>query len=46
MDVAWKERVDGWKMKQDNRFSPVRAQSASERDIDAITNVSFDEALL
>ncbi|KAL0900428.1 hypothetical protein Bca101_084389 [Brassica carinata] len=49
-NVAWRERVDGWKTKHENRFSPVRAQSASERggvcDIDATTNVSVDEALL
>ncbi|WZZ62643.1 hypothetical protein YC2023_062750 [Brassica napus] len=31
VDVAWKERVDVWKMKQENGFSPVRSQSASER---------------
>ncbi|CAN7002117.1 unnamed protein product, partial [Brassica rapa subsp. trilocularis] len=48
-NAAWRERVEGWKMKQENRFSPVRTQSASERgvyDFDATTNVSVDEALL
>ncbi|CAN7107361.1 unnamed protein product [Brassica rapa subsp. narinosa] len=48
-NAAWRERVEGWKMKQENRFSPVRSQSASERgvyDFDATTNVSVDEALL
>lgn len=49
MDVAWKERVDVWKMKQENGFSPVRSQSASERgvyDFNATINDSVDEALL
>ena len=48
-NATWRERVEGWKMKQENRFSPVRSQSASERgvyDFDATTNVSVDEALL
>ncbi|KAH0881160.1 hypothetical protein HID58_068554 [Brassica napus] len=49
VDVAWKERVDVWKMKQENGFSPVRSQSASERgvyDFNATINDSVDEALL
>lgn len=48
-NVAWKERVDGWKMKQENKSGPVSTQAASERgvgDIDASTDVFVDEALL
>lgn len=49
-NVAWKERVDGWKMKQEkNTGGPVSTQAASERgggDIDASTDILADEALL
>ncbi|KAH0887782.1 hypothetical protein HID58_050211 [Brassica napus] len=49
-NVAWKERVDGWKMKQEkNNGGPVSTQAASERgggDIDASTDILADEALL
>lgn len=48
-NVAWKERVDGWKMKQDKNVAPMTtSRSASERggDIDAGTDVLVDESLL
>jgi len=48
-NVAWKERVDGWKMKQEKNTGPVSTQAASERggvDIDASTDILADEALL
>ncbi|XP_010464776.1 PREDICTED: cellulose synthase A catalytic subunit 3 [UDP-forming]-like [Camelina sativa] len=43
-NVAWKERVDGWKMKQDNKSGRMSTQAAS--DIDASTDFFVDEALL
>ncbi|XP_030547448.1 cellulose synthase A catalytic subunit 3 [UDP-forming] isoform X1 [Rhodamnia argentea] len=49
-NVAWKERVDGWKMKQDKNVAPMStAQATSERgggDIDASTDVLVDDSLL
>ena len=51
-NVAWKERVDGWKMKQDKNAVPVpmsTGQATSERgagDIDASTDVLVDDSLL
>uniref|UniRef100_A0A164VEU1 Cellulose synthase n=1 Tax=Daucus carota subsp. sativus TaxID=79200 RepID=A0A164VEU1_DAUCS len=48
-NVAWKERVDGWKMKQDKHVAPMTtSRAASERgvDIDASTDVLVDESLL
>lgn len=48
-NVAWKERVDGWKMKQENKSGRMSSQAASERgvgDIDASTDVFVDDALL
>ncbi|KAF8081142.1 hypothetical protein N665_0903s0023 [Sinapis alba] len=48
-NVAWKERVDGWKMKQESKPSPVRTQAASQRsvcDTDATSDAFIDEALL
>ncbi|KAL8128335.1 cellulose synthase A catalytic subunit 3 [UDP-forming]-like [Apium graveolens] len=48
-NVAWKERVDGWKMKQDKNVAPTTtSRAASERggDIDASTHVPVDESLL
>jgi cellulose synthase A len=50
-NVAWKERVDGWKMKHDNKnTAPMSTgQATSERgigDIDASTDVLFDDSLL
>ncbi|KAM0048158.1 putative cellulose synthase (UDP-forming) chromatin regulator PHD family [Helianthus anomalus] len=47
-NLAWKERVDGWKMKQDKNVAPMTtSRAASERgqDIDASTDV-LDDALL
>jgi cellulose synthase A len=48
--VAWKERVDGWKMKQDKNVVPMSTGHApSERgvgDIDAATDVLVDDSLL
>ncbi|KAF2293590.1 hypothetical protein GH714_003124 [Hevea brasiliensis] len=49
-NVAWKERVDGWKMKQEKNVVPMSTgQAPSERgigDIDASTDVLVDESLL
>lgn len=49
-NVAWKERVDGWKMKQEKNVVPMSTgQAASERgvgDIDAATDVLVDDSLL
>jgi len=49
-NVAWKERVDGWKMKQEKNVVPMSTgQAASERgagDIDATTDVLVDDSLL
>ncbi|TKY68136.1 Cellulose synthase A catalytic subunit 3 of UDP-forming [Spatholobus suberectus] len=49
-NVAWKERVDGWKMKQEKNVVPMSTgQAASERgagDIDASTDVLVDDSLL
>ncbi|KAI4383002.1 hypothetical protein MLD38_008888 [Melastoma candidum] len=50
-NVAWKERVDGWKMKQDkkNMVPRTTGQPASERgggDIDASTDSLVDDSLL
>lgn len=48
-NVAWKERVDGWKLKQDKNVVPLTtSHAASERgqDIDATTDVLVDDSLL
>ncbi|GFZ02813.1 cellulose synthase family protein [Actinidia rufa] len=49
-NVAWKERVDGWKMKQEKNVVPMTTtHAASERgggDIDATTDVLVDDSLL
>ncbi|KAG6628220.1 hypothetical protein CIPAW_14G000100, partial [Carya illinoinensis] len=49
-NVAWKERVDGWKMKQEKNVVPMSTgQANSERgagDIDASTDVLVDDSLL
>lgn len=49
-NVAWKERVDGWKMKQDKNVVPISTgQAPSERgagDIDASTDVLVDDSLM
>lgn len=49
-NVAWKERVDGWKMKQDKNVVPLSTgQAPSERggaDIDASTDILVDDSLL
>ncbi|CAI0393847.1 unnamed protein product [Linum tenue] len=49
-NVAWKERVDGWKMKQEKTVVPMSSsQAPSERgvgDIDASTDILVDESLL
>lgn len=49
-NVAWKERVDGWKMKQEKNVVPMSTgQAPSERgvgDIDACTDVLVDDSLL
>jgi cellulose synthase A len=50
-NVAWKERVDGWKMKSEKSVAPTMStgQAASERgtgDMDARSDVLIDESLL
>ncbi|CAI0393861.1 unnamed protein product [Linum tenue] len=49
-NVAWKERVDGWKMKQEKTVVPMSSSQAPlERgvgDIDASTDIMVDESLL
>lgn len=49
-NVAWKERVDGWKMKPEKNVAPMSTgQAASERgagDIDARSDIFGDESLL
>ena len=49
-NVACKERVDGWKMKQDKNVVPLSTgQAPSERgaaDIDASTDMLVDDSLL
>ncbi|XP_071936347.1 cellulose synthase A catalytic subunit 3 [UDP-forming] isoform X2 [Coffea arabica] len=49
-NVAWKERVDGWKMKQEKHVVPMTtSHPPSERgvgDIDASTDVLVDDSLL
>ncbi|XP_047315745.1 cellulose synthase A catalytic subunit 3 [UDP-forming]-like isoform X2 [Impatiens glandulifera] len=50
-NVAWKERVDGWKAKQDKSagVAPETSRAASERgigDIDACTDVPVNDSLL
>lgn len=48
-NLAWKERVDGWKMKQDKNVVPMTtSRAASERgqDIDATTEMAHDDQLL
>ncbi|KAJ8565619.1 hypothetical protein K7X08_008195 [Anisodus acutangulus] len=49
-NVAWKERVDGWKMKQDKNVVPMTtSHPPSERgvgDIDASTDILVDDSLL
>ncbi|KAE9459810.1 hypothetical protein C3L33_08282, partial [Rhododendron williamsianum] len=49
-NVAWKERVDGWKMKQEKNVVPMTtSHAASERggvDIDASTDILADDSLL
>ncbi|KAK6162989.1 hypothetical protein DH2020_002830 [Rehmannia glutinosa] len=49
-NVAWKERVDGWKMKQEKPVVPMTtSHPPSERgvgDIDASTDILVDDSLL
>ncbi|XP_065626812.1 cellulose synthase A catalytic subunit 3 [UDP-forming] [Quercus suber] len=52
-NVAWKERVDGWKMKQEKNVVPMSTGQANSergagdnRDIDASTDVLVDDSLL
>ena len=49
-NVAWKERVDGWKLKQDKNAVPMSTgQATSERgvgDIDSANDVLVDDSLL
>ena len=50
-NVAWKERVDGWKMKQEKNVVPLSTGHAASEgrgagDIDASTDVLVDDSLL
>ncbi|KAJ6841154.1 putative cellulose synthase A catalytic subunit 8 [UDP-forming] [Iris pallida] len=52
-NVAWKERVDGWKMKQDknavpmtNGTSQLDGRGGAATDIDASTEYNMEDALL
>ena len=52
-NVAWKERVDGWKMKQEKNVVPMSTGQANSergagdnRDIEASTEVLVDDSLL
>jgi len=49
-NVAWRERVDGWKMKAEKNAAPMSTgQAVSERgagDIDARSDVLADDSLL
>lgn len=52
-NVAWKERVDGWKMKQDKGAIPMTngtsiapSEGRGVGDIDASTDYNMDDALL
>lgn len=48
--MAWKERVDGWKMIKEKNGAPMSTgQPGSERgagDIDASTDILVDDSLL
>lgn len=52
-NVAWKERIDGWKTKQEKNVAPsmsVGGHGTSEGrgagDIDASTDVNMDDSML
>lgn len=53
-NVAWKERVDGWRMKQDKTTAPTMTNATSQPpsegrgmgDIDATTDYNMEDALL
>jgi len=52
-NVAWKERVDGWKMKQDKGTIPMTngtsiapSEGRGVGDIDASTDYNMEDALL
>ncbi|XP_043691930.1 cellulose synthase A catalytic subunit 3 [UDP-forming]-like isoform X1 [Telopea speciosissima] len=50
-NVAWKERVEGWKMKQEKNVVPMSTGHAPSEgrggvDIDASTDIVMDDALL
>lgn len=48
-NLAWKERVDGWRMKQDKNVIPATtSHAASERgqDNDTTTDMPVDDSLL
>ncbi|KAM0943645.1 putative cellulose synthase (UDP-forming) chromatin regulator PHD family [Dioscorea sansibarensis] len=52
-NVAWKERVDGWKVKQDKNVVPMTngtshapSEGRGVTDIDATTDYNMDDALL
>ena len=49
-NVAWKERVDGWKMKQEKNVVPMStgqaASGSGAGDIDASTDMLVDDSLL
>lgn len=48
-NVAWKERIDGWKMKPEKNGAPSVSNAPSEvrgTDFDASTDVLIDDSLL
>ncbi|XP_010257191.1 PREDICTED: cellulose synthase A catalytic subunit 3 [UDP-forming] [Nelumbo nucifera] len=49
-NVAWKDRVEGWKVKQEKNVVPVSTHATSEGrgggDIDASTDVLLDDSLM
>ncbi|XP_058073675.1 probable cellulose synthase A catalytic subunit 8 [UDP-forming] [Magnolia sinica] len=51
-NVAWKERVDGWKMKQEKNVAPLStgghgtSEGRGAGDIDASTDINMDDSLL
>lgn len=50
-NVAWKERIDGWKMKPEKTPAPMSVSNAPSEgrgggDFDASTDVLMDDSLL
>jgi cellulose synthase A len=50
-NVAWRERIDGWKMKPEKNTAPMSVSNAPSEgrgggDFDASTDVLMDDSLL